>query len=225
MKGILYGIGVGPGDPELITLKAVRLIKETGYIAIPARDKESCTSYQIARQVVPALEDKNILCLPMPMTKDECLLRESHQKAAKMVEEVLNRGENLCFLTLGDPCIYSTYFYVARLVCAHGFSCEIISGIPSFCAAAAALHKNLGEQGEPITILPGSYDITSFLENPGTKIMMKSGKQLSFVKAALKEHGLTASMVENCGMENEKQYASLEDIPEQAGYYSLIIAK
>lgn len=225
MNGILYGVGVGPGDPELLTLKAVRLIEECDYIAIPSENKETCVSYQIAKKAVPAIETKHLLYLHMPMTKDKSVLQTAHMECAKKIEAVLKQGESVCFLTLGDPCIYSTYFYVAKLIAARNFQTKIISGIPSFCAAAASLNTSLGETNEPVTILPGSYEIEPFLSLPGTKIIMKSGKQMSAVKTALSHKNLKVSMVENCGMEGEQKYTSLEKIPNHAGYYSLIIAK
>ena len=80
MKGKLYGVGVGPGDPELLTLKAVRLIKECEVIAIPANSKEKCVAYKIASQVIKNIDDKEFLYVHMPMTKDENLLKESHNK-------------------------------------------------------------------------------------------------------------------------------------------------
>ena len=93
MSGILYGIGVGPGDPELMTIKAVRRIRECTVIAIPHRSKELCTAYQIACQAVPEMEQKECLYLPMPMTKDKKVLDESHDLAAGAVMERLDRGE------------------------------------------------------------------------------------------------------------------------------------
>ena len=92
MSGILYGIGVGPGDPELMTIKAAKRIKECAVIAIPHREKELCTAYQIARQAVPEIEEKECLYLPMPMTKDKKVLDESHDLAAGAVMERLDSG-------------------------------------------------------------------------------------------------------------------------------------
>ena len=103
MSGILYGIGVGPGDPELMTIKAVRRIRECTVIAIPHRSKELCTAYQIACQAVPEMEQKECLYLPMPMTKDKKVLDESHDLAAGAVMEGLhNTGgcEHLLHLQL-----------------------------------------------------------------------------------------------------------------------------
>ena len=209
-QGILYGVGVGPGDPELLTLKAVRILRECDVIAIPQESKEGCTAYQIARQAVPELDEKPCLPLPMPMTKDR---------------EKLAAGHTVALITLGDATVYSTYLYVHERIKRLGFETRIVNGIPSFCAAAARLDMPLVNGSQKLHILPASYHIEEALELPGVKVLMKSGRQMPKVKALLKEKGLEARMVENCGMEGEKTYQSLEEIPDDAGYFSLLIAE
>lgn len=225
MKGKLYGVGVGPGDPELLTLKAVRVMKECSYIALPASTKESCTAYQIAKQALPEMDSKNFVYLTMPMTKDNDLLTQSHNLGGKAIETILNQGQSVCFLTLGDPTVYSTYLYIHKIVSEHGYPTEIISGIPSFCAASAALNMGLVEGSQPLVIIPASYPTDQFLSIPGTKVLMKTGKQMDTVKTALKDTSHSVSMVENCGMPNQKLYSDLDSIPNESGYFSLIIAK
>lgn len=132
MAGVLYGVGVGPGDSELLTLKAVRLIKESDIIAIPSDNKEKCVAYNIVIEVIPELEDKEILYISMPMTKDEEYLRQSHEKGAEQIIEKLNEGKDVAFLTLGDPSIYSTYIYVHKIVLSKNYKAQIVSGVPSF---------------------------------------------------------------------------------------------
>lgn len=225
MQGKLYGIGVGPGDPQLLTLKAAKMIEECDIIAIPAEDKETCTAYKIAVQAVTELSHKEILPVSMPMTKDKEILHASHEKGAADVIELLKRGKKVGFLTLGDPTVYSTYMYIHNRVKLGGYTTEIINGIPSFCAVAAALGISLSENKEQIHIFPASYELEDALNLAGTKIFMKMGKKLSEVKSKIQRAGLNAYMVENCGMENEKIYESIEKFPEEAGYYSLIIIK
>ena len=225
MKGKLYGVGVGPGDPELLTLKAVRVIEECEVIAVPANSKEKCVAYKIASQAVKNIDDKEFLYIHMPMTRDENLLKENHNKGAEDIAKVLNTGKNIAFLTLGDPSIYSTYIYIHKLVLEKGYETEIISGIPSFCAAAARINEGLVEKAEELHIIPASYQIEEALKLKGTKVFMKSGKKIGAVKEAVgKSHG-RAVMVENCGMENETVYENLNDVKENASYYSLIIVK
>lgn len=225
MKGKLYGIGVGPGDPELMTLKAVRIIEQCPFIAVPSKSREEAVSYNIARRVVGDLDKKTCLALNMPMTKDEKQLKENHMQAAKMITDVLDQGKDVAFLTLGDPTIYSTYSYIHKLVGEASYSTEIISGIPSFCAVSARLNESLVEKAESLHIIPSSYGIEKGLELDGTKVLMKAGKKMPQVKASLEKKRVKAVMIENCGMEQEKIYPSVNEIPDEAGYYALIIVK
>jgi precorrin-2/cobalt-factor-2 C20-methyltransferase len=225
MQGKIYGIGVGPGDLELMTLKAVRLIREVDVIAIPGKEKETCTAYQIALGAVPEIDEKEIIPVVFPMTKNESVLKESHEAAVKSLSALMDQGKTVAFLTLGDVTVYSTYGYVHKKLLALGYESVLINGVPSFCAAAAKLGISLGEKAESIHILPGSYPVKDGLKLSGTKILMKSGKKIADVKRELLLTECPAWMVENCGMEGERLIRSAADIPEDAGYYSLIIAK
>jgi precorrin-2/cobalt-factor-2 C20-methyltransferase len=225
MAGIMYGIGVGPGDPELMTLKAVKRIRELKVIAIPHKNKEQCTAYQIARQAVPEIEEKECLYLHMPMTKDENILKESHDQAARTVMEYLDRGVDVGFITLGDVSIYSTFNYLMERLWKEGYDTRLESGIPSFCAAAARLGISLVSGAEELHIIPASYQIREALKLPGVKVLMKAGRQMEAVKRELIDSGASAVMVENCGMPDERIYSSLDEIPENAGYYSLMIVR
>ena len=120
MSGILYGVGVGPGDPELMTLKAVRLIRENEVVAVPGADVRETVAYQIAVQAAPELADKELLPIYMPMTHDLEEQRRNHEKGAATIEGYLKEGKNVVFLTLGDPTIYSTFSYLQKRVKDHG---------------------------------------------------------------------------------------------------------
>lgn len=225
MSGKLYGVGVGPGDPELLTLKALRLIRETDLIAVPGNDPKESVAYKIVKGAYPDLDEKEIIPIPMPMTKDKDTLEKAHAQGTEMVREVLDRGQDVVFLTLGDPTVYSTYIYVHKRICELGYETEIVSGIPSFCAVAARLNMSLVEKAEPLHVIPASYQIEEALKLPGTKVLMKAGKKMKEVKAQIKAQGAEGVMIKNCGMPDEKIYRSVEEIPENAGYYSLIIVK
>ena len=225
MKGTLYGVGVGPGDPELMTLKAVRLIRENMIIAVPGADPKETVAYKIAVQAVPELAEKELLPIYMPMTHDPEELEKNHTKGAMALEEVLDQGKNIVFLTLGDPCVYSTFSYLQKRVEKDGYHTELVSGITSFCAAAARLNIPLSEWNEQLHVVPAIHRLDSTLNESGNYILMKSGKKMNQVKEILSQSGRDVLMVENCGMENEHIYRSVEEIPDDAGYYSLIIAK
>ena len=202
MSGILYGTGTGPGDAELLTLKAVRTIRSCDMTVVPVSDSaleepciweegmpwlEQCTAYQIVLPEVPEIREKPVLCLPMPMKKDKETLKRIHDAGAAAVEQYLDEGKRIAFLTLGDPSVYSTYLYIHTRYLRVGYQARIIPGIPSFCAAAAALNIGLAENKEEIHILPASYGIEEGLQMSGTKILMKAGKQMSSVKETLPE--------------------------------------
>ena len=225
MLGTLYGVGVGPGDPELMTLKAVRLIRESGVIACPGAVPQETTAYQIAIQAVPELAEKELVPIRLPMTHDQEALARSREEGARRLEAYLNQGKNTVFLTLGDPAIYSTFSYIQEIVQSHGYPTALVSGVPSFCAAAARVNLSLVEWNEPLHVVPAAHRLDLALSEPGNYVLMKSGRSLGSVKEILSQSGLSVVMVENCGMENEHIYRTLEKIPDSAGYYSLIIAK
>jgi precorrin-2/cobalt-factor-2 C20-methyltransferase len=225
MTPIFYGVGVGPGDPELITLKAARIIRECPVLAVPGSTKEASTAYKIASAAIPELDGKECICISMPMTKDEKKLAESHEKGRDQVIEQLALGKNVAFLTLGDPSIYSTYLYLQRLVLKAGYDTQIVSGIASFLAASATLDQGLVERDQQLHIIPSSYGIEDALKLPGTKVFMKAGKKMAAVKQAVMERQEDIYLVENCGMPGERICVGAEQIPEDAGYYSLVILK
>lgn len=225
MTGILYGVGVGPGDPELMTLKAVRLIRETKVIVCPGVEAKETVAYKIAVQAVPELSEKTLVPVNMPMTHDREEMNRNHDRAAELLAEYLEKGENVVFLTLGDPTVYSTYLYVQKRVAARGFQTELVSGITSFCAAAARTNTPLVEWNEQLHVLPAVHKLEEPLTLPGSYVLMKSGRKMKEVKEMLAKSGRTVVMVENCGMEGEHIYRGVEEIPDDAGYYSLIIAK
>ncbi len=209
----------------MLTLKAVKAIRRSDVIVVPGEDYRASTAYNIARRAVPELESMAVAGVGMPMTKDREILDAGYRKAADLIEAWLLEGKDVGFLTLGDVTIYSTYLYVHRLVGADGFRTEIINGIPSFCAAAARLNTGLAERSEELHIIPASYRIEESLELPGTKVLMKAGSQIEHVRDILKERGLEAATVVNCGMENERIYWSVDEIDGKTGYYSLMIMK
>ena len=224
-RGTLYGVGVGPGDPELITCKAVRLIRENEVIAVPGKDARKSAAYRIAVQAVPELTEKELAPIPMPMVKDRARLEEEHRKGAETLKTYLDRGRNVVYLTLGDPTIYSTFSYLQRILEEEGFPVELCNGVPSFCAAAARLNLPLSEWDEPIHILPAVHGTDHALNLPGTCVLMKPASQMKEVKALLRQSGREAAAVLNCGMVGETVCRNVDEIPDDAGYFSLIISK
>ena len=225
VSGCLYSIGVGPGDPELMTLKAVHTISKCPVLVLPAESRQKCVAYQIARQILPEIDEKEAVCLVMPMTKDKEKLERNHEEGAVKVAQILEEGRDAAFLTIGDPTVYATSMYIHQRVAQMGYQTQIISGVPSFCAAAAKLSVSLGEKQEQIHVIPASYDIEMAMQLSGTKILMKAGKKMPFVKQCVIKHQGWAAMVENCGMPDEHLWINPDSMPDQPGYYTLVIAK
>ena len=225
MSGIAYGVGVGPGDPELMTAKAIRLIRENDVIAVPGQDAKVSVAYGIAASMVQELAQKELVPVPMPMTRDKERLRKAHVEGARLIESYLNQGKNVVYLTLGDPSIYGSFSYLQRLLLSDGYPVETVPGVPSFSAAAARLNLPLVEGDEPLHVAPGAHDMGETLRLPGTCVLMKASGPLGETKARLKSSGKEVFAVENCGMDTEKLYRGVDQLPDSAGYLSLIVAK
>jgi precorrin-2/cobalt-factor-2 C20-methyltransferase len=225
MKGIAYGVGVGPGDPELMTQKAIRLIRENNVIAVAGKNATEAVAYKIAAAMVPELQDKELVPIYMPMVRDRDLIDAEHKKGAKQLESYLEKGQNVVYITLGDPTIYCTFSYLQHILEEDGYTVELVPGITSFCAAAARLNLPLVEWDEPLHVIPAVHKTDETLDQTGTYVLMKSASHMQEVKEMLRQSGRDVSAVENCSMETEKIYRGVEAIPDDAGYFSLIIAK
>lgn len=224
-KAKLYGIGVGPGDKELVTLKALRILKESDVVMAPVMANGEKTAWGIVKDYIP---DKEVIYCFVPMTKDKEKLKQSYDDICDRVEAYLKNNKQVAFITLGDPTIYSSYMQINDEIQKRGYETELIPGITSFCAAAARLNMSLCERNESLTILPASYkDVREGLRQKGNKVLMKAGKEILEVKEMLKEEGLLdkAQMVERLGMENERIYRNLDELDSKSSYFSLIIVK
>lgn len=225
MKGTLYGVGVGPGDKELMTLKAVRIIRESDIIAVPKTGEGKRVALDIAAD---AVGDKPILELEMPMTRDSSVLNTHHDAAADAIAAVLERGKSVAFLTLGDVSLYSTFGYVQTRIVARGYAVELIPGIPAFCAVAAVLGDQLAEGNEPVRILPAASEnahaLFEAVEEGENVVIMKVGRYFESVKQALQSRGWLskAKMVERCSMSGEKIYDDIAEVDE-VGYFTTMI--
>lgn len=225
MKGKAYGVGVGPGDPELMTLKAIRLIKENDVIMVPGKEPKESVAYRIAVQAVPELAEKSPVSVDLPMLKDREELRKSHKKGAELIESYLDEGKNVVFLTLGDSTVYCTFTYIQKYLIEDGYETELVNGITSFCAAASRLNIPLAEWNEPIHIFPAVHREDEDLELDGNIVLMKSGSRIKELRDKLQASGRDVMAVVNCGMDDEKIYRKAEELPDETGYFTLVISK
>jgi len=228
MRGKLYGIGVGPGDPELLTIKAVNTIRKCGVIAAPEPEGSEMTALQIVQEY---LDGKELLECRFIMSHDIAKRKESRRNVAASISKMLEQGKDVGFITLGDPTTYSTFMYIHEIIVSEGFEAEIVPGITSYAAAAAALGIALCEGNEALTLIPASHggDADELLSRPGNKVIMKAGANLSNVLQKLKARGYgdRTRIVSRASMDGQRLYFSIEDYektPEQ-GYFTLTIVK
>lgn len=230
--GTLYGIGIGPGDPELITLKGARLIGACRHLFVPkARTASESVALAIARPLVrPEARVEELL---FPMTADREALAEKWDAAAARVAEVLAAGEDACFLTLGDPLLYSTYIYLLRALRQRLPELEVVTvpGIMAFGAAAARAEFPVGEGSHPVTIVPAADDLAAVrraLAAGGTVVLMKIGKRLPELLALLEGEELLGKsvFVSRATMADERIETDLRRLKAEAaeaGYLSIIL--
>ncbi|HBC93893.1 MAG TPA: precorrin-2 C(20)-methyltransferase [Pelotomaculum sp.] len=230
MKGVFYGIGVGPGDPDLLTLKAVKLLQHVDVIIAPRTEKkEGSIALSIAGGYIR--EDTRILELAFPMVFDRNFLTEAWEQNKTVILDLLQEGKNVAFLTLGDPMLYSTYIYIYRLLEGNGITIETVPGITSFCAAASRLNFPLAEGNDILSIVPAILEedkIATALSCSDNLVLMKVYKNYERVAGQLKEHGFDGEtvMISRCGFADEEIVYNLEDREcKMPNYLSTILAK
>jgi len=230
--GTLYGIGIGPGDPELITLKGARLISSCRNLFVPkARTASESVALAIARPLVGP--EARIEELVFPMTADKEELDAKWDVAAARVGEVIGAGDDACFLTLGDPLLYSTYIYLIRALRKRlpDLKAVTVPGIMAFGAAAALAEFPVGEGREPVTICPAADDLAAVrraLAQGGSVVLMKIGRRLPEILDLLDGEGLLerSVFVSHAGMAEQRIETDLRRLKSEgpeAGYLSIIL--
>lgn len=224
-KGIFYGVSVGPGDPELITLKAVKTLEKVTVIATPRTKGENTLALDIVSQVVD-VSAKEILMLDFLMTRDKEKLTQRHNEIADTIKQKLDQGIDVAMLNLGDVSVFSTFSYIMEILQKSSYKIEVIPGVTSFCAVASKLQTSLTTMNEPLHILPAS-NIEEAIKLPGTKVVMKAGKSMDKVKSTLEENGLSnrVSGVQNCGLPNEVICNNIAEISNDSSYFTTLILK
>ena len=230
--GTFYGMGVGPGDPELLTVKAASILGRCPHVVVPkAKAEGGSVALEIAgRYVHPGAVIHELV---FPMTMDKAELSRSWKESAQTIAALLQTGADVCFLTLGDALVYSTYIYLLRELKAIAPGLEVVTvpGVTSFSAVAALTGFPLGEGKEPITIVPTADDLTAVrraLEAGGTVVLMKIGKRLGDILDLLEETGVIddAVFVQRAGQPTQRIELDLRQLrgeDAQAGYLSVIL--
>lgn len=233
-KGTLYGIGVGPGDPDLITVKGAQTIRSCRHIFVPkARTAADSVALSIAKKHLG--DNAEVHEIVFPMTTDKSELEQRWEDSALRIAEALEKGEDACFLTLGDTFLYSTYTYMLRALRRRlpDVSVVTIPGITAFSAAAALAEFPVGERKDSVTIVPTADDLNQVrtaVNAGGTVVLMKIGKRLGRILDVLESTGALGRsvFVSHVGMPEqriEKDLSRLRGAEDEAGYLSIILVK
>ena len=226
MAGKIYGVGVGVGDPEDLTLKAIKIIKGSDVLVCPRKDQDKCRAYQIVKQVIPEVDEIETISFEFEMIKDEVRLENIYEDIYKTVKKLVHDGKVVTFLTIGDPAIYSTYSYIAERAKKDRVETVSISGISSINACANRLGINLCCGDEQVHIIPNSESVLSALSLPGTKVFMKSGRDIIKIREILLgRDDIDVYAVSGCGTKDEICYRSAVEFPDSGEYMITIIVK
>jgi len=208
-SGKLIGVGVGPGNPDLLTLKAVKILKQVPVICSPrSAESKPSLALSIIEFILESRDDEfEVLDPVFPMIEDEAALHEHWDEAARQVKERLEQGKDVAFITLGDPTIYSTYAYLEKKIRPTGLEVETIPGITSFTGCAASAHLSLGEKDEIIVIVPKVDErLAPILEHVDTAVIMKTSRHSKELQNIVGQDSRQKDIisVQNCGMADEK---------------------
>lgn len=210
-----------------MTLKALRILKTVHTLAYPVSPDGHSTVLDIVSPLLD-LSEKQLIELHTVMCREEEKLEHAHLEQTHKLQDVLERGEDVAMVSLGDVSLYSTAAYLVEKLTAEGFICEMIPGVTSACASACALKTGLADMKEAVHIIPAAYaDMDKALSLDGTKVLMKSGRALSGVLDKIREKGLDeqASFVTNCGMIDEKCCRDIREVETAPGYFTTVLVK
>lgn len=231
MSGKLYGIGVGPGDPDLLTFKAVNILNNVDYIFAPkARDKDS-NALKIIKDKVD-YQDR-LIELSFTMTKDKNKLNESRQQIASKIEDKLLEGYNCAFITLGAPCLYSTFIYIKEILKDREqlLEVETVPGVTSILSCAAGYNLHLVEAGDDLAILEAGFTEEKFkniLDNFNTVVILKPTTDLNNLLNILENQGLQDKMLlgSKTGFSDQFYIDNIDEIKKsKINYLSTLIVK
>jgi precorrin-2/cobalt-factor-2 C20-methyltransferase len=230
--GTLYGLGVGPGDPELITLKALRILKSVPTLLLPVRRwGDQGYAWSIAE---PHLSNgQRVVRLPFPQDRGSSAVDEQWDSNCARVLEAVARGREAAFLTEGDPLLYSSFIQLASRLRSRepDLSIEIVPGVSSITAGAAASGQPLVARAGRLAVLPAVYrtaELRPTLRDFDTVVLVKVNRVMDQIVAALDELGLVerALLVERCGRPEQRVVHGLAGWSDaEVDYFSLIIVR
>jgi len=231
MPGTLFALGAGPGDPELLTIKAARILGRVDAVFAASSSKND---YSVSLAIVQEHigPEAGIIRLGFPMTRDKKALAAAWEENARTVADFLRSGRDAAFITLGDPSLYSTFGYLAPVLRSilPDANIEIVPGVTSFQAAAAKTGRILAEAGENLIVLSGireEDDLKRALSVADNAVVMKAYRNFPAIKNALADLGLIdkTAFVSRLGHEGEIVCEKLSDAPEHPHYFSLCLVR
>lgn len=230
--GRLYGVGVGPGAPDLITLRAIDRLRQVDCIAIPRRDKFTpSVAWRIAESSVGEVSGQERLFLEFPMTKNPEILKPAWDIAFKEIGDRLQAGKNVAFITEGDPFVYSTFIYLFH----HaqklwpGVEIEVVPAISSITAVPVAANIPVADGQERMAVLPATYgieDLRTILRMFDTILLMKVNSVMPQVVEAIEQEGLldAAIYVSKATTKQEKIVTDIRKIKNDfCDYFSMVV--
>ena len=225
MNGTLYGLGVGPGDPELITLKSWRILSMAEVVAYPVAPSGTTRARDVASHFIP--EDVIELPLEIPFGSGDADTAPAYDSAAERISEHLSAGRNVAFLCMGDPLFHGSFSYLLdRLAERH--SVEVVPGVAAPMSCAAALQRPLARRTTILKVLPATLDgqrlRNEIAAGPATLVFIKAGRHIPALRRLLEEATLldSAFVVEEAGSERQR-LLPMRDVPEASPYFSTVI--
>lgn len=224
MSGTLYGVGLGPGAPDLMTLRAARLIEAAKVVAYPTLAGGESFARAIAADLIS--DDVREIVMDVPMTVERAPAQEAYDTGAAAIAAALDAGEDVVCLCEGDPFFYGSFMYLfARL--SGKYQVEVVPGVTSVTACAARAGMPLAARNERLTVLPGPLpedELRARIEGAESVVIMKVGRHMAKIRAVIDELGLTdnAVYVERATLPQEV-VSPLADAPEKAPYFSMIL--
>ena len=230
MKGKLYGIGVGPGNPDLMTLRAKELLEKAQVIAYPVKKLgEEGVALNIISQRVD-VKGKEVVELLFSMNPDDEVRKKCRAEAMEKICGLLDQGKDIAMVTLGDVAVYSTYMYIDRDIQARGYETEVVPGIPSFChgAALARLPLMIGEESVAVVSLAKRHNENAekVLDAVDNLVIMKAFASIPAIVEMLNKRNIplaNATVMSNIGMEDE--YLGPLDPNREYGYFTTVLVK
>jgi len=225
MTGKLYGLGLGPGDPELITLKAHRIMTSAPVIAYPAPDTGPSFARQIAEQYLKPEQVE--IPIVMPMRVERYPAQDVYDAAARDIAGHLDAGRDVAVLCEGDPFFFGSFMYLFERLEAR-YEVEIVPGVSSIMAGAAALRRPLTARNDILTVIPGPLEtalMRARIEASDAVAIMKVGRHFARIRDLISEMGLIdcAGYLERVSLDNERVFPLADVLEDAAPYFSLIL--